>query len=386
MNNKFVHSGDNLFTKEGITVAKIDNNPYILNDQFSQTIKINNIVPYFEHCYRITTTSGTVTLPKTSIIPNITYGDFHKVYGYDKKIINTRVDQLEEGNILITPFLFKTEQSENTPLYIDIFDVVLNHVNDNFDGYIVKCEDEDVVIYSTNGKKMVPYKRYQPAKSLLNIMAWYITEGWSSKQFLKNPSASKFLSSFTQSIYKNMENTENICEDLKNLGIPISISKHQKYFNNAPLEVTYQFNSCISVLMQTCGWRSDEKKIPDWIMGFLISNPSYINEFVATLIEGDGHYDPISNIYSYSSKSFELIKQITFLIRLLGMYVKYSKQKSQHVIAFGSKNRKIGLVRFKNFAMTKILNIEDTGEQECLELILDKPGNIFVGSLGNIMI
>lgn len=399
-----LHNGDHCFTRdtkiltaEGLKTVdelKIGDKVYSFNKETLKTeidecidiIKkgTNNII------YNIQTTSGKIRLTSEHKVYVVEYGDMTNS-GFEKKISHKLVKDLKVGDIMITPNKLpdNIHSDDIKDELIDIKPIVEDILNTNniYKDYSIIDEDNILYILTKNGKKLTGYNRYMNAKSLLNIIAWYITEGWSSNEFMKRTASSRFLSSFSQSFYKNFENTEKIHEDLNNLNIPISVSKKIIKETNIISEITYQFNSIISVLMRSCGSNSNEKCIPNWIMKFLKEHPEYISEFVNTMVEGDGHYDKVSGLNNYTSKSFELIQNISELIRKLDMYIKITYKDDIYVITFGSKNRKIGLVRFGDAAMTKVTNIEIENKlEDVFDISIKNNHNFFAGDLGNVLI
>ena len=398
-----LHSGDHCFTRdtkilttEGLKTAeelKVGDKVYSFNEETLKT-EIDECVDIIKKgsnntIYNIQTTSGKIRLTSEHKVFIIEFGDMTP-NGMYKNITHKLVKDLKVGDVMITPNkLPDNNYIKEDDLKIDVKPIIENILTNNkiYENYHLVDNNDEISILSTNGKKISKYNRYMDAKSLLNIMAWYITEGWSSDEFIKNPSASRFLSSFSQSFYKNLENNENIYDDLNNLNIPISVTKKYGKEDNLIHEMTYQFNSIMSVLMRSCGSKSSNKCIPNWIKEFLLQHPSYINDFICTMIEGDGHYDCISGIYSYTSKSFDLIQDLSELIRKLNMYIKITYKNEIYIIYFGSKNRKVGLVRFGDAAMTKITNIEIEDKlEDVYDISILKNHNFFAGDLGNILI
>ena len=331
--------------------------------------------------YNIKTTSGTVRLTSEHNVYVVEYGDLDRS-GFDKTIVKKKVKDLNVGDIMLTSCKLPNIKS-NTCNTINVTDVVKDFLNNM--GCTLEEDDGMLIPISSNGKKMTPYPAEMNSKALLNIIAWYITEGSTSSA--KNTNSSRFLSSFVQSAYKNLENCESINEDLNTLNIPIS-STNKKMDNGMIKEITYQFNSVMSILMQTCGEKSINKHIPNWIMDYLITNPANINEFLYTLVSGDGHYDNLSGMYSFQSKSKELLEQVAFLAKLSGYYVKVTYGNNTNTITFASKCRKQGLVRYGDGAMTKITDIviDESKSEKVYDISVEKNHNFFAGDFGNVLI
>lgn len=331
--------------------------------------------------YNIKTTSGTVRLTSEHNVYVVEYGDLDRS-GFDKTIVKKKVKDLNVGDIMLTSCKLPNIKP-NTCSTINITNVVKDFLNNM--GCTLEEDNGMLIPISSNGKKMTPYPAEMNSKALLNIMAWYITEGSTSSA--KNTNSSRFLSSFVQSAYKNLENCESINEDMNTLNIPIS-STNKKMDNGMIKEITYQFNSVMSILMQTCGGKSINKHIPNWIMDYLITNPANINEFLYTLVSGDGHYDNLSGMYSFQSKSKELLEQVAFLAKLSGYYVKVTYGNNTNTITFASKCRKQGLVRYGDGAMTKITDIviDESKSEKVYDISVEKNHNFFAGDFGNVLI
>lgn len=390
-----LHAGDHCFTRdtkiltpEGyktIDTIKVGDIVYSLDPDTGAIIEdkcldvINKGVN--STIYNIKTTSGTVRLTSEHDVYVVKYGDLDRS-GFDKTVVKKKVKDLNVGDIMLTSCKLPNVKSSVGDT-IDVTNVVKDFLNNI--GCTLEEENGMLIPISSNNKKMTPYPAVMNSKALLNIMAWYITEGNTSPA--KNVNASRFLSTFVQSAYKNLENCESINEDLNTLNIPIS-STNKTMDNGMIKEITYQFNSVMSILMQTCGEKSVNKHIPDWIMDYLIANPSNINEFLYTMVSGDGHYDKLSGIYSFQSKSKKLLEQVAFLAKLSGYYVKITYGNNTSTITFASKCRKQGLVRYGDGAMTKITDIviDESKLENVYDISIEKNHNFFAGDFGNILI
>lgn len=389
-----VHSGDHCFTEDTkiltpfgyktVKELRIGDTVYSMNTETGQ-IEEDTCLDVIakgtnNEIYTISTTAGDIRLTAEHNVYVVNLGELTRS-GFAKTIIKKKVKDLEEGDIMLTTAkLPELQDSKDSKIYIA--DVVSDFLKNM--GYTSVIEDGNIIPVSTNGKRMTAYPVSMDAASLLNIMAWYITEGCTSRS--KNPTSSKFLSSFCQSALQNLENCEIIHEDLNKLGIPISTT--YKVLQNKIGDVVYQFNSVMSILMQTCGNKSADKRIPNWIMEFLMKNPSFINGFVCTMANGDGHYDPISGLYSYTSKSPVLIEQLSFLIKLAGFYVKINHRGEMTVIYFGNKTRKQGLTRYNDGAMARVMKITINNSivENVYDISVKNNHNFFAGEYGNVLI
>lgn len=390
-----LHAGDHCFTKDTkiltpngyktIDKIKIGDKVYSV-DPVNQKVEVDTITNALktgqnDEIYEIDTTTGSIRLTSDHKVYVVNLGEMTNS-GFTKSIGQKMAKELVEGDILISPYKlpgissYKKESINISPIVSELIK------NEMYDGYKTYVVNENMGISTPNGRNMEEYPMNMDAQSLVNLMAWYITEGWSSNQFRSNPNASRFLSCFSQSFYKNLENTMNIEDIHKKLGIKISVSQSHGG------EMTYHFNSIMSVLMRSCGENSSSKHIPTWLMDILLQNPGLIPDFLATMIEGDGHYDGLAAIYSYSTKSSQLAEDVSLLFRLTGMYVKIHKTNMGQIVLYGGcKNRKIGLVRLGDMTMTKIKSIKISHEMEDVyDITVEKNHNFFAGEYGNILI
>ena len=383
---------NNIFTTTGIKNIQSGDRIYFIDDniRMSSVIidKIDTI--HYNTYYKISTHSGNIICGNDFNVYTCNLCNFNDNYGYDKVITTKKPSDLSIGDLLLTPYFGVSKGMSNENILIDILpiveEIITNH--EKYDKYKVSYDDLTISILCPNGKKTSPMLRRVNIKSLLEIMAWYITEGWCSNQWMKNKSASRFSASLSQSLYKNFENNESIIENIKNLGLELSITYSDQKENGIPKETEYRFSSVMSVLMYSCGCSSKEKHIPTWLMNILNCYPDQIYNFLSTMVAGDGHYNYISNMYSYITNSHELAKDIAYLIMKLGFYVKIIEPKKNngvYTICFGNTGRKQGLVKYNDTALTKITNIEVINEPIDIELP-SCSGGIFVGEFGNILI
>lgn len=396
-----IHSGDHCFTKDtllftpngyktvdtlkpGDPIYSFDGE-HIIIDKCLDVIKKG----YNDQIYNIETSTGNIRLTGEHKVYVVNLGNFSNKGGFDKTYGVKLTKDLAPGDILLTSRNVpsnNSEDSKNKKIYIT--PIVKKWIEKFGDIYqVVEDNNQTYILHNKLNRTTQKYDSYMDAKSLLSLMAWYITEGWSNPQWKTNPKASKFSSAFSQSMWKNLNNCISIEEDLNRLNIPISITHNKQMINNIPVESTYQFNSVISVLMHTCGDNSSEKHIPTWIMEFLIQNPSYIKDFVYTMVCGDGHQDMITGINTYTSKSKQLALDVSFLIKLSGLHVKVSKNKNNWVLGFGNLKKKSGLVNFGDASMVPIKSIKiENNTEEVYDISVENNHNFFAGEFGNVLI
>ena len=393
-----VHAGDHCFTKDTkiltptglktVDTLKIGDELFSF-DPDTETISLDkclDIIPkgVNNEIYNISTTSGDIRLTSEHEVYVCDFSDYNKSKGYVKNITKKKVKDLQVDDYMISSYkmpLNLFNQEIHTINILDIFkklDHHLTYVDGNKFGFI-----------RDNGSKTSTYNIDMPAKEFVNLMAWYISEGYTSKP--TNSSQSKYTSCFSQSMYKNLENCESILNDLKILNIPLSITESKIKENDRPKEVTYQFNSVISAIMQSCGCNSREKHIPNWLKNILYKSKDLRTSFIHTMCCGDGHFDEISGMWSYQSNSFQLIQDISELIKLNGFYVKLQKTNTKsHIktITFGSKESKSGLIRIGDASVTKIksINVDTSMTEKVYDISVEKNHNFFAGELGNLLI
>lgn len=383
-----LHAGDHCFTKEtgiltptGIkTIDKLNvgDNIYSWDETSNKCIvdKITDItrVGVVDKIYNIKTTTGSIRVTGDHKFYKINLVDFNDKFGYNKEVGEVYAKNLCENDILITSRVIPNQNKK----YNGKFDLA-QFSNDDF-----VVDDEYVYIKQTHKTP-----RYIDPKYIVQLMAWYISEGWTSHQFKKNSHASKYLSAFSQSLYKNFENCESIQNLFNESGIPIKYSVARVLNEtNEPKEFTYTLSGIVSAMLQTAGCKSSNKCIPTWLMNMLINDKELRLLFIRTMIFGDGHFNEISGGYSYSSKSGQLIKDFCFLIKLSGYSVKYLESKTgQQILYFGNLDQKNGLVKFGDVSLSKIISItiEDTPE-EVFDITVGGNHNFFAGSLGNILV
>lgn len=392
-----VHAGDHCFTKDTqiltpngfrtIETLKIWDPIFSLNPE-TQQISIDtclDIIPkgFNSEIYNIKTTTGSIRLTSEHEVYVCNFDDYNKSKGYIKSIGKKKVKELRIGDYMIT--------SNNIPNYKQKGSDTINimKIFENIDHHEVFVENDKFGFIRDNESKTITYPINVPVSSLVQLMAWYITEGWT--HISTKSSVSKYTSCFSQSMYKNLENCEDIQQILKNLSIPLSVTESKQIECGRPKEVTYQFNSVISALMKSCGCSSKEKHIPDWLKQILFNNQDARKDFITTMVNGDGHYDEFSGMYSYQSNSHQLISDMCELIKLCGSYVKVGRtNKSSNTITinWGSKFKKQGLIKLGDSAITKITNIEINKEQEepVYDISVKENHNFFAGEFGNVLI
>ena len=222
-----IHAGDHCFTEDTkiltpngyktIKELKIGDKVYSVND--NNVIEIDTVtnavkVATVNDTLVIKTTTGDLHVTKDHKVYRVKYTGFDNSKGYDKEIELVKADELNIGDILLTSnnlhegIFNSTHKNE----FIDM----AQFTNDKF-----TITDDEVYIKKTN-----TYPRYIKAEHIVNLMAWYITEGWTNRS--TTPNASNYLSSFSQSLWKNIENCDNIQNMLTEGMIPVKYNYSKK--------------------------------------------------------------------------------------------------------------------------------------------------------------
>ena len=379
-----LHAGDHCFAKETkiltpdglktITELKCGDEVYSWNDDNKCEIdKVTDLihVGVSDQLYNISTTTGNLRVTPDHKLYKIQLSNFDPSKGYEKKLVQCYAKDLAEGDLLLTSRSLPSKKNTITYDCVDlgIFD----------DGKFIIDEDS---VYIKENKKT---PRYVKSEYIVALMAWYITEGWTSKP--KKKSDSNYSSRFSQSLWKNFENCENIQSLFTNSGIPVKYEYSKQVENGIPKEITYYISGIVSNMFKTAGHCADEKHIPGWLMKILKKDSNLRKIFINNMIEGDDHYDKISGLTSYISKSHKLIEDMSFIVKLEGYAIKTYRGKSTEIISFGNFNRKSGLVNFGDGAMTKITNIiKEDVQEDIFDITVEKNHNFFAGSLGNILV
>lgn len=399
-----LHAGDHcftadtkIFTPNGLKTVgelKVGDDVYSFDGDNLKTeiTKLQDIIHKGTNntIYEIVTSSGTIKLTSEHKVYVCEMTNFDNTHGYEKKFSHKLVKDLKVGDKLITPYTQKSY--EDCDVDVDLLPIVEECMvsdSEKYQKYSIDADNDMISINCPNGRKTSAIRRIVSAQKLLELMAWYITEGWSSNRWKKDPSASRFAASFSQSMVANFENVDSIEECISYFGNGISRS-HKLTENGLSKETTYTFSSILSVLMSDCGASSSEKHIPSWIMNILVSNPGLIRDFVYTMSCGDGHYDKVSGMWSYITKSESLMQDMSFLIKRMGLFVKVFKDSNDmYSLSFGNKHRKNGLVQFGESALTSITDINIITYDEPVDvydLSIEKNHNFFAGDNGNILI
>lgn len=399
-----LHAGDHCFTADTtiftpngyktVGELKVGDEVYSFDGENLKTeiTKLQDIIHKGTNStiYEIATSTGKVKLTSEHKVYVCEMENYNSKFGFEKRFSSKLVKDLKVGDKLITPFLqTSTEDADVTIDVLPILEKCLRDDANKYNGYSAHVEGDRIDITCPNGRSTSAISRYVSAYKLFELLAWYITEGWSSNRYIVNKSASRFASSFSQSADVNFENADSIEECIKYFGNGIAHSS-KVLENGIPKETTYTFSSVLSVLMSNCGYQSCDKHIPSWLMDLLVSNPGTIRDFVYTIVCGDGYYNKVSGMWSYTTNSEQLMKDMSFLIKLLGLFVKVTYTDNNcYVLTFGNKNRKQGLVKFGESALTSIssINVIEYDEPvDVYDLSVEKNHNFFAGDNGNILI
>lgn len=387
------HSGDHCLTSESLVMTpqgmkcikdlKIGDPIYSFNlntniiERDRVTAVVNN--GNSQEVLDIDTFAGRLSVTSEHKVYTLKLENFNPYHGYDKSITLKRADELTEDDFLIQPTGFIEDGSDIKTIDVkDILEDIKQRHNATFNIF----EEDGLIWINHPHYKRLAIPREVDAEEFIKLIAWYITEGCSSKLGFSggNSSGGKYSASFTQSLSANFEKVEYIEENIKALGIPINREFSKKLHNGVPQMVTYYITNIMSCFMKDCGAYSSVKHIPDWLMDILLSSKHLREEFIYTLILGDGFEQGVG--YGYCTKSEILLHQLEFLVSITGMHYSYSKQ-GIHYITFNKKGRKPALVSLGNAKFTKIKSItKRVYDNDVWDITVEKNHNFFSGERG----
>lgn len=378
------HSGDHCFTKDTQIITpegyktigdlKIGDEIYSWKDGKIEIDHVSDLINVgkADCIYNINTSTGNIKTTSDHKFYRVKFTDFDISKGYLKELEEVYAKDVQIGDYLVTTRKLPTTDSEIDEK-IDLSQFATNDFT---------IADDSVYIKSTN---QTP--RFVNISRIVELMAWYITEGWSNTP--SNPQQSRYNCSFSQSLYANIENCETIEEMYAESKLPVRRHATKKDKFGFPREVTYYMSGILSCMCRTAGYRASEKHIPTWLFDILVKSSKLRQIFIRTMVAGDGHYDKVSGLYTYSSISEQLIEDFSFIVKLEGYYVKTYKSKyndSCIIICFGNLIRKQGLVNFHDGAITKVTDISIEDGEDVFDITVENNHNFFAGKYGNILV
>lgn len=349
----------------------------------------------------IETAAGNIKLTDEHNVFRVKLENFHPVHGYDKSFEKVKVKELRKGDFMVSsinskilkPALVSTldlsgyELEVNrgqTSEMLDLLPIVDSLVAT--DSTLKVCEKDNMIICLSNGSKLKECPRFVNKEHFYRIVAWYITEGWTN--IPTNKSHSRYSSGISQSLKANFTKVDSIVESLKISGIPYKLQFSKKQFNEKPQEMTVYLSGVISLILQSCGKKSIEKTIPQWLYNDLITNKEFVLPFFETMIAGDG-YQALSHI-SYISKSKSLIEKMSFLGNILGYGIAITKPKgvrTTYSLSFLSPQNKIAATCLGEGKFNYISSIkQEEYNDNVFDITVKNNHNFFAGEFGQVLI
>lgn len=398
-----IHGGDHCFTKDtniltpdGLKTIdtlkegdKIFSFNFKLNEWDLDTVTKLVNVGYSEYINKITTNAGELKLTDEHKVFKLKLSNFNPHYGYDKTIEEVKVKDLQEGDYLIQP----------TNLYsLDVTDISKIDLKPIAEEILEKCEppvelhEEENKLWIGNRKELneLSINRFVDTKSFVEILAWYIAEGFSSKNgFIgSNSKGGKFRAEFCQSLKSNLEKVELIKDSLAKLGYPVKFEFSKKIYNGIPKEVTWYCSNILSIFMKDCGSHSYVKHIPDWLFNMLLNNLELRETFLYTIGLADG-FNTESMYRGFCSSSPKLLEQMITLIQLSGYHFSYGKNQAKKTkyITYAKKGQKQALITLGDAKFTQIRKIEkEEYKDDVFDITVENNHNFCAGNYGQHLI
>jgi len=221
-------------------------------------------------------------------------------------------------------------------------------------------------------------------ETLIKIIAWYITEGWTTTR--KKKGDSSFNSGISQSAAHNLEYVLEITGVLNELLGKEETKLSYSYNSKREVkEVTFNLSGTLSAILQTCGKTSKEKYIPEPLMNLLIKNKDLRDLFLTTMIKGDGHTSAFTQLRTaqYITSSSLLKEQMIFLCRINGFKLDIRDNK----ITLSQSTRKPGLNTYDNLYFNRIkASRKIQNKVPVYDITVKKNHNFFAGEYGGTLV
>jgi 7-cyano-7-deazaguanine synthase in queuosine biosynthesis/intein/homing endonuclease len=289
--------------------------------------------------------------------------DFHQHTGWKKRMVEKELKDLQIGDFLITPYTLQVENKINNK-QIDLYQYV-NHEK-------IDCDEDSIFFKSRKG--INDQKRYIDSNSFVELLAWYITEGSSSKN-CKTVRQAKHKISIAQSSTINPIYYEEINNLIEQWGYHVCRSKDSLEFLGTTTEVFWE-----------CGCYSRDKQIPDFLFGL------NDNLLFNTLLKGDGceKKDAANVSYQYSTTSEKLNDQMVWLGINLGYSVSstYCKEKDIYILSISKDNKKKMNVfgDKEDVKIKKILSINKCEPEIVYDITVKKNHNFIAGEGSGLLV
>lgn len=352
-------------------------------DEVCDIIKKNKVAVVNE----IVTRAGNIKLTDEHKVYRLKLKNFNSTHGYDKDIEKVSVSELREGDYLVQP---TNLIAQNKELSFDIKPIIVNILKKYNNP--PKLNIKDGIMWLGGDK----YKRLGIREDvnnnlvpLVNLLTWYIAEGWSSKTPYKSiRGESRLLAVFSLSLKANLDKVELIDSTIASGNFSIKREFSKVMYNDIPKEVVYYSSNILALLMKECGSHSAIKHIPDWLMNILMQNIDLREEFIHTITLADG-YNSYRDIKGFCSKSEKLIEQMTTLLQMSGYHFSFTKNKNYSVvyITYSKKGKKSALIAVNDAKFTEIKKINKIDYNDYVyDISIKKNHNFLCGDYGQILI
>lgn len=394
-----VHGNDNCFTADTkfltpqglktLSELKIHDEIFSVNpetglieyDEVTDIVRVGTNDEIFE----IKTDTGVLRLTGEHKVYVMEFSNFNRENGYDKTLTMKLAKEIQPLDVLIQPSNIFVDGEDDIVDLLPILEEIKQKHNESFEIF----EEDSKIWICRNHYKSLAINRFVDAGDFAELMAWYITEGWSrNKGFsVGNSDGSKFSATFSQSLHKNQDKVDRIVELMKRLESPGRYQFSKKLINGKPKEMVFYFSNITSVFMKDCGNNAYTKVIPDWLMKILRSNPVAREQFVHAMILADG-YSTFGK-EGYCSVSDALIEGMKELLWLSGYYTLEAQRHGKtRYISLSKDSRKKYFMRIGDAKATKVLSNERLiGEPvDVYDITVKNNHNFFAGSEGAMLI
>ena len=399
-----IHAGDHCFSKtteiltptglKTIEELEVGEEVYSFNLE-KNTWELDKVTDLYkkgvvDSIVRIETRAGALELTDEHKVYRLALGDFNSSRGYSKYIEKVKVGDLKEGDFLIQASSLKGDDTLDSNSLLDLLPIVETISRKYEKGLTLQEENSKLWLGGTSEKyKALAIPRFVKVQPFLNVLAWYIAEGWSQKDPYKvRRNGSRYSASFSQSLKANLEKVDLILRDLSDSGLvaKFEFSKHKH--NNIPAEVTFFLSNISALLLKEAGSHSTVKHIPGWALELLYKSQELRESFLDTLQLADGFKNG-EQTKGFCSTSDLLLKQVVTLLQLSGYHfsIERNPKRITKYVYYFKLSRKAALVSLGEAKFTEIIGItEQPYEDHVYDITVEKNHNFLAGSLGALLI
>lgn len=284
--------------------------------------------------------------------------------GYKKTIEEIQAQNLKVGDWLLTPGAHDRPliNFENRETNIDLLHYCdLSHTH-------LKYDDKFIWF-----KKYNKVKRFVNSKAVIELLAWFITEGFKGSG--NNTHANSYRIGIPQSKTKNNQNYNEIINIVKEWGFNITKC------SNSNGDTIY-FSGPTTRIFDLCGAFAENKCIPH---DFIFIHPELMFN---TLLKGDGHirHDRYNYNYLYVTKSPILKEQISWLGTILG-YSTGVSINSNGIFSINMRKKFTKKINaYGESRMTKIKSIQKTKDEIVYDIEVENNHNFFAGTCSGLLV